>query len=413
MKRPLYIFNPEHDLALANNDPNFNAPLSALQLASDLEHAAIWYSQPESNVLCRTYCDNDWLKSMKKLFPQLTNIDFVQTIQPELISEIHPWGWDKAIIKYISTHIDEDYDGNKSISFLLPDDIKSEKIRDLSHRKTAINAHRFLLYNIKERDFCSNPAVIISSANEVIDFTDLHSNVVFKAPWSGSGKGLFWMKKQLSKSQLEWCSKIIDKQESIIGEKAYHVVQNFAMLFSCKNKETSFAGYSLFETEKGTYRSNLLLNNDQIFNLLTQKWINPEVLEAVQLHLKQFIETEISPFYSGILGVDMFVYEENNRIKLHPCVEINLRMTMGAVARTFYDRFVQPETQGYFQMEYFPEKQTLWNNHLQRLHDLPLIVEKGKIISGYLSLSNVHPNAHYRLKVEIYKNSVSELREAE
>jgi len=413
MKRPLYIFNPEHDLALANNDPNFNPPLSALQLASDLEHAALWYSQPESNVFCRTYCDTGWLKKMKELFPRLSNIDFVQTIHPELTSEIHPWGWDKAILKYISTHLESEFTETNNVSVLLPGLNQLDKIRWLSHRKTAINANRFLLYNIKEPDFCSNPAVIISSANEVLDFTNLHSNVVFKAPWSGSGKGLCWIKKQLSKSQLEWCSKIIDKQGCIIGEKAYHVVQNFAMLFTCSHTDTSFAGYSLFETEKGTYRSNLLQSDKHIYNLLTQKWINSEVLEAVQQHLKQFIETEISPFYSGILGVDMFVYEENNRIKLHPCVEINLRMTMGAVARIFYDRFVHTDAYGRFFIEYFPDKKTLWNDHLQRLQDLPLIVEKGKIISGYLSLSNVHPNAHYRLKVEIHKNSVSEGREAE
>ena len=105
MKRPLYIFNPEHDLALANNDPNFNPPLSALQLAADLDHIPLWYSQSDSSVLCRTYCDNGWLKSMKALFPQLSDIDFIQTFQPELTSEIHPWGWDKAIVKHISIHI--------------------------------------------------------------------------------------------------------------------------------------------------------------------------------------------------------------------------------------------------------------------------------------------------------------------
>ena len=347
------------------------------------------------------------------MFPQLSDTQFVQTIHPEFTSEIHPWGWDKAIMKYISTHIDEDYDGNKSISFLLPNHIKSEKIRDLSHRKTAIKAHNFIQANTNEVHIISLPGIVLSTIDEVKEFVKNNSSVVFKAPWSGSGKGLCWIKKQLSKSQLEWCSKIIDKQGCIIGEKAYHVVQNFAMLFSCKNNESSFAGYSLFETEKGTYRSNLLLNNDQIFNLLTQQLVDPELLDAVQQHMKQFIKTEISPFYSGILGVDMFVYEEDNRIKLHPCVEINLRMTMGAVARTFYDRFVHPDAQGSFQMEYFPEKQTLWNDHQQRLHDLPLIVENGKIISGYLSLSNIHPNAHYRLKVEIHKNSASELQETE
>ncbi len=47
----LYIFNPDSDIALANNDVNYMAPASARRMAEDLALLPIWYAQPGSMVL--------------------------------------------------------------------------------------------------------------------------------------------------------------------------------------------------------------------------------------------------------------------------------------------------------------------------------------------------------------------------
>ena len=41
----LYVFNPDTDMALANNEENYIAPASARRMAQDLALLPIWYAQ--------------------------------------------------------------------------------------------------------------------------------------------------------------------------------------------------------------------------------------------------------------------------------------------------------------------------------------------------------------------------------
>jgi hypothetical protein len=394
MKSPLYIFNPEHDLALANDDPNFNPPMSALQFVCDLEYLPLWYAEPGSFVLGRAGCNSEWLKKLQLKFPQIADISFKSDVNIDEISDIRPWGWDKLIKKQILIY-NEDV-----LTKLLPDEIQLADIKRLSHRRTAISALEFLRLNIST-DLFPLPPTELKEISQVKSFASKNPSVIFKAPWSGSGKGLRWVRNQMTESHRGWCKNIIDKQGSIIAEHIYNVVQNFAMLFVCTNGQCSFAGYSLFETEKGIYRSNSLLSNEEIFNRLAGIFVHPELLLTVRDNLLGFIEKNIAQHYSGMLGIDMFVYNEDGELKLHPCVEINLRMTMGCVARIFYDRFVHHSSTGQFYVDHFPTKHQLWEDHVKRETALPLKIEKGKIKTGYLPLSFVDANSHYRLRVEI------------
>ena len=94
--------------------------------------------------------------------------------------------------------------------------------------------------------------------------------------------------------------------------------------------------------------------------------------------------------YRGVLGVDMMVCKATDEsFKLHPCVEVNLRMNMGVVARFFYERFVREGKQGRFAVDFSKTQGETLAMHIERQNKYPLVLEKGKIISGYLSLSAV------------------------
>ena len=48
-------------------------------------------------------------------------------------------------------------------------------------------------------------------------------------------------------------------------------------------------------------------------------------------------------------GYDGLPVRQGERLSIvHPCVEINMRMNMGVVARLFYDRFVAPGSKRMF-----------------------------------------------------------------
>ena len=56
----------------------------------------------------------------------------------------------------------------------------------------------------------------------------------------------------------------------------------------------------------------------------------------------------------GYIGIDLFLYEQGGLLKLHPCVEINLRTTMGVLAHLAYERYLAPRGNDHFLVEYVP-----------------------------------------------------------
>lgn len=307
-----YIFNPEHDLCLANGSPTFVPPESALKFGHD----------------CRDIMENVLGQSGDG-------------------EAIVPWGWDN-VLKYnlLKAGTPEE---------LLPSDEALEQIRSLSHRRTAIKAGKYIRERLKNTGLAG---FLVKDTPEEIDRPDMindflakHPSAVFKAPWSGSGKGLRWVRSnEFSHSDRGWCRNIIAKQGSVIAEQREDVVCDFAMLFQSTATGIIFEGYSLFDTDNGAYRSNILASDRYILAHLS-RFIPENVLTAVRRQLTTFLKDNFSGRYEGYLGVDMFICRAKGLTGglhrcylLNPCVEINVRMTMGLLARKYYDRHMQQET---------------------------------------------------------------------
>ncbi|MDD7576143.1 MAG: hypothetical protein SPK27_06635, partial [Sodaliphilus sp.] len=56
--------------------------------------------------------------------------------------------------------------------------------------------------------------------------------------------------------------------------------------------------------------------------------------------------------YEGFLGVDMLLYNDGGTTKLNPCVEVNLRATMGLVTCMVGEHILPKGTVGRFKIEY-------------------------------------------------------------
>mgnify|MGYP003623761822 CR=1 FL=1 len=70
----LYIFNPDHDMALANCDPNYMAPAAARRLAMDVALLPIWYARSLDFVLGESNYNQAYPDEMRKSFPQLPSL---------------------------------------------------------------------------------------------------------------------------------------------------------------------------------------------------------------------------------------------------------------------------------------------------------------------------------------------------
>ncbi|MGM9747770.1 MAG: hypothetical protein ACI3ZN_03135 [Candidatus Cryptobacteroides sp.] len=248
------------------------------------------------------------------------------------------WGWNKALKNRL---LKEGVD----IS-LMPSDSYLNKVRELSHRRLAVECNTFL------NDYSSIKAPAIpmemKDLDQVRTFVAKQGRAVLKAPWSGSGKGIRWISDgAMSVSDEGWCRNILAKQGSIIGESRKDVVLDFALLFKIGRTSTpasqsvSFEGYSLFETSNGTYHSNILASDEHIRDVISG-YISLKQLDESKDAIEAFLKKRFCGQYQGYLGVDMFIYRSGDSFLLNPCVEINVRITMGLLARRYYDLHFAP-----------------------------------------------------------------------
>ena len=120
----------------------------------------------------------------------------------------------------------------------------------------------------------------------------------------------------------------------------------------------------------------------------------------MESRLKCELSKSVSSVYKGYLGVDMMIcrFPENEKtaFRIHPCVEINLRMNMGVMTRFLYDCYVHPDSAGCSGIDYHPSEGEALKEHERMSATYPLEIREGKVCSGYLPLVPVHKRSCYR-----------------
>ncbi|MCQ2286449.1 MAG: hypothetical protein MJZ76_06210 [Bacteroidales bacterium] len=385
----LLIFNPEHDLAMGNGDRHYVPPTTAVQFANEAAILPAWIYR-QGMICSDTPIESSFLQLLS-----LFNID-IQLIKKQHLSEqkfnaIIPWGWDLRLKEQLlQTNISESQ---------LPDDKAIEKIKALSHRKTAIEAQNIIQQKWPFQNAIFPLPQCATSLNEVEKLTQKFGKIIMKMPWSGSGKGLRLADTQLTPHEKGWANNVIQRQGSVIIESYHTVIQDFAMEFYC-NKEVQFIGFSLFSNSNGAYSGNWLASDEKIKEKLTQ-YIDKEQLEFCKEELIHFIYEKIAPTYTGYIGVDMYIYQEENQYKLRPVCEMNIRTTMGVLARKLHNQFLHSETTATLSTHFSTLPQKLLNEYSEICQNNPLRIANQRIISGILPLIPITANSHYAIWVNV------------
>lgn len=398
-KKALYIFNPEHDLALASGETNYMAPASARRMASELALLPMWYAEEGSAVLAPSAYNLDYVKKIQELLG--LSVDLIT--EPELAIEqdldIRPWGWDVALRKRLSVlGVDE---------VLLPSMGQLNDLREYSHRSKAVA----LLPELQLNECFCGESYYLKTPEEWKRFVEGRKECLLKAPLSGSGKGLNWCKGIFTPFISGWCTRVAASQGGVIAEPIYNKVEDFAMEFYSDGAgELTFVGYSLFHTGKsGMYEGNCLLSNEAIRKKLSQ-YVPLEALMDLENCLKYRLSALVGTVYKGYLGVDMMIcrFPENEKpvFRIHPCVEINLRMNMGVIARFLHDRYVRPGSTGRFVIDYHPSEGEALQEHERMSATYPLEIREGRVYSGYLPLVPVHRRSCYRAWIWVTPDNI-------
>lgn len=390
MEQILYLFNPDNELALADGGTDYLPPASAKKMEEDLSFLPVWWAEKDSSILVSSIAlAQRWQMKYIELIPSVKFTSF--SLIPEF-TQIKPWGWNCTLRKKLLKW-------GISINNL-PSDKQLKEIRRLSNRATAVKC----LLELNKISYTCGDSFICYTEEEIFSLLKKNKPFIMKAPWSGSGKGLRRGNGIDNISLSNWCKKILRNQGSMVIEPYYNKVQDFAMEFFLQ-EDGSFLwlGYSLFRTdENGSYKSNLLMDNRRIEELLSNyvpeiDWCN------FRDRLIKLLGKHLGTNYTGYIGVDMMVVCSKDELKyyIHPCVEINLRMNMGIVSRLFYDRYVEFGSKGLFSVNYFSSSEKLNTWHEEQKEKKPLHIKGGRISSGYFSLVPVGKETRYLVSVFI------------
>ena len=316
----LHVFNPEHDLALAANIANFTAPLAGRALRTDLGYIpALWADEGDAVLVedadkaCACFMRLKEQTGFQAEMPLWVTKTKVSSLN---IEAIEPWGWDLAIRGQLLRYGVEEK--------ILPTVDEIGEIRRLSHRKqTAYVLEQLLHTGVVGEAFCC------FSVDEIEEKQNTYPDVVLKAPWSSSGRGVRFVHGGMSDALRGWVSRLLQTQGSVMLEPFYEKIMDFAMEFSSDGAGTViYSGLSLFATVNGAYSGNILANEEEK-EVIISRYISKECIAYVREKIIELTSALYKEKYSGPFGVDMMVCKGG---LLHPCVEINLRRTMGHVA---------------------------------------------------------------------------------
>lgn len=391
MQQSLYIFNPENDLALAYGVEGYTAPPLAQQLRRDLQMLPVWYCADGATVLSQN-CDTDtlWLARMKNILGiEARCIDGNHLQNHEF--NYRPWGWNLDLRQRLLNDcvpVDQ-----------LPERDSVVRLRELSHRREAVKLNRYL----RERVDAEFPplATEVTSVADIQEFERHNPQCYIKAPWSGSGRGVYRVLEPESRNFTTWAQGIVNRQGSIMCERALPGVMDFALEYRCSGGEVEFAGYSVFKNDShSSFDSGVVASRTVLRQMIIDCLGDSELLDAVNVAIIEYLKVTIAPHYDGCLGIDMMLYDDAGVVRLNPCVEINLRMTMGVVTAIIGDRYIDDGAVGEFRVGYM-KSGGVADFVARREQENPVEVRAGRIVKGFVTLVPVYETSRYIAYIDI------------
>lgn len=396
MSLRLFLFNPENDLALASGVENYTPPPAARKIRQDLQLLPIWLAEKGDSVFV-----NSNTQSGQHYLNELEQRNFLSGVglwHPGLsvtFDSIYPWGWSPALTKELKTM------GINAV-------VNVKKLRELSHRRTSIHILSWLSQHNPEL-FNGVLPKECTMWKEVLQQTAHYGDCMLKVPWSGSGRGVVRTNGQNGVE--DWCRGVIKRQGSVICEPFLQERLSFAMEFHSDGESVVFQGISIFKNN-GQYSFDHAIVASQLQIMEYIEGLKPgwhKLFPRLKLALEQCLAELLAGCYVGYLGVDMMLYCDygEKELKLMPCVELNLRTTMGIIAVRLA-RLLDKGRVGRMEVVYHrtPADRAAFLSAKE-----PLVCNNGLVFAGTLSLVPISSDLRYTatLSVEPESSTISSI----
>ena len=398
--RALHYFNPSHETAVSNGSPTYMPPAPVARMQRDLAFLPAWYAAPGDFVLTETPVPAVFLQKLDDCFGTfplpLTRKEILEKGPGLPAAAAEPWG-----VSPQSQHLFERLrqESGWELAVAAYDDTYTR----LCSRQTAAVCLSALLPLLPQYDRTLIPRFRRTPEEvEAILRADPQPYLV-KAPYSCAGRGIRQVKGTLSEGEKQWIGGIVRKQGCIgvepLREKRFDLAMEF---FSDGEGKISYRGVSLFTAAAvGSYTGNILAPAEELKRQI-EKDVGPdmpeinELLEEIGESLSAVLQETAGYLYRGYLGVDMLIYADDAGVlRLHPCVEINWRRTMGLLAIELSRRYLAAGSRGRLQIEAYPPGGNALQAHLERQRALPARLTEGRLAAGYYSLCPVDHETCY------------------
>lgn len=384
----LHVFNPENDLALASGQKNYTAPPLARKIRDDLQMLPLWLAKEADLIYAKkTELNNTFLNHIKTQIPLFQNVELWQN--GAVIDGIEPWGWSLSIYEELARM------GIDCSSMPLE---QLNYIRQKTHRRTSLQILQWLNKNYPR--FCPEEMpVLCETETEVETAMRNFGDCMLKAPWSGSGRGVQHARYAVIGYYRDWFRGVLKRQGGIMCEPFLTNIHDFAMEFYSNGREVEFLGYSVFfSNAQFSYDKALVASQDYLFSYLS-RFVPEEQLKELTVVMVQCLNTIYAQFYHGYIGVDMMLYETKaGAVRIMPCIEVNLRKTMGMIACRIGEDFIQKGTVGEMSVLYHHCEERAME-YSQQL--IPPQISNGRLEKGQLSLVPISANSLYTAVVSI------------
>lgn len=295
----LLIFNPSHDMALAAHSACYTPPRAIAEMERRMSDFPGRWAREGDVVL------TDWRVPYAQLVRQAGH---------PLIPE--PWGWNIPLRRrLLRLGVPAE---------LVPTEEELERWRNYSSRRFAATYLHELLPLLPTARTAGREMAFFDSAEDFVRQAE-PGTYMLKPEFSSSGRGHRLITLPEEAGSLRMHHFLADR---FLRDK----LLDAALLYYIDGEgRVQLLGYSVFHTNaRGGYLRQEQLPQGLLRDVIVQAMADAADMDALISAHSQLLSHLLAPHYHGYVGIDMLVARGvHGQPVLHPCLELNLRMTMG------------------------------------------------------------------------------------
>lgn len=387
MSRALFIFNPTCEMAVANGQVSYMPPAHLQQFENNLATIPCFFGNEEDCVVTQQPVPSSYIENLKELGFKLPHfIQKTEDILPDNLpfSIMRPWGWSPAVHRILKPF--QCVCNNEWLDNPMHQWQPQHKLL-LSRESGFRLISQINNSDIKNYDLVEIPQLPLklTSLEDIEDIINkIQIPALIKTPWSASGRGLFKIR-DINEDAVNnrWVKSKLKQQGFLFAEPFLDKIIDLSFHFWISRKEVNFLGYNFFKTDPSGQFIGCFTNMPK-HPLIEESFLEEVINQGSQLLTKALIKLNINDDYQGPAGIDSILFRNGqNKIRLHPCIEINLRHSMGLLNINLR-KHIHPLSRGEWHISMIDNKEweqiELQHNKVTKLND-------GLIAKGVVALT--------------------------